>query len=617
VTRLITGALDRITVLRRSIWPDLPGRIVYEDDALVAVDKPAGVPSQASREGAEDDVVARLRRHLAARDGVPLDKAYLGVHQRLDRATSGVLLYAKRREANRGLAEQFEGRKVEKTYVAAVTGWAASKEKATLEHWLVPGEDGRMEVLPPGRRDRKAVRAVTHVTLLRAGSAGRALLSLELETGRTHQARAQLAAAGAPIAGDRVYGEQPAEGEAPRLLLHARALSLLHPLTGAKLRVEAELPRAFERWLSHGARSPFASAGAAASLPTLDRAALDDALAIARESRFALGRGAEDALPTTVFRLVNEAGDGVPGLAVDVYGEHLVAHFYDDDALANRDAILDTLDGLGFAGIYVKIRPKQANELVDTRTEALAPKTPSRGREAPEEIVVYEHGVPYLARLGDGLSTGIFLDQRENRRRVAELARGKRLLNLFAYTCPFTVAAAAAGAAHTVSVDASRGALDRAERGLVLAGAAGPHHEMVCEDVFAWLEHASKATTTAGAKGARGAKGSKSAKDRDGFDVVILDPPSYSSVGASRFSTASDYRGLAAEAMRVVAKDGWLVACSNHRQTVQAKLRRWLHEAAREAGREVTQMKDLPPPIDFPPPWGREPHLKSVVVRLA
>jgi 23S rRNA (cytosine1962-C5)-methyltransferase len=604
VTRA-TGSLDRLTVLRRSIWPDLPGRIVYEDDALVAVDKPAGVPSQASREGAEDDVVARLRRHLAARDGVALEKAYLGVHQRLDRATSGVLLYAKRREANRGLAEQFEGRKVEKTYVAAVTGWAASKKKATLEHWLVPGEDGRMEVLPPGRRDRKAVRAVTHVTLLRAGAGdgqGRALLSLELETGRTHQARAQLAAVGAPIAGDRVYGTQQPEGEAPRLLLHARALSLLHPLTGAKLRVEAELPRAFERWLAHGARSPFAPAATAGAKSSLDRAALDDALAIARESRFALGRGAEDAAPTTVFRLVNEAGDGVPGLAVDVYGEHLVAHFYDDDALASRDAILDALDALGFAGIYVKIRPKQANELVDTRTDALAPRTPSRGGEAPAEIVVFEHGVPFHARLGDGLSTGIFLDQRENRRRVAELARGKRLLNLFAYTCPFTVAAAAAGAARTVSVDASRGALERGERGLELAGAAGPHHEMVCEDVFAWLGRASK--SAAGSHG------------RDRFDVVILDPPSYSSVGASRFSTASDYRGLAAEAMRVVAKDGWLVACSNHRQTVQAKLRRWLHEAARDAGRTVTQMKDLPPPIDFPPPWGREPHLKSVLVRL-
>jgi 23S rRNA (cytosine1962-C5)-methyltransferase len=583
---------------RRAIWPALPGRILFEDDALIAVDKPSGVPSQASRDGDEDDVVARLRAHLAERDGRPLAQVYLGVHQRLDRATSGVLVYAKRREANRGLAEQFEGRKVSKSYVAAAVGWPAKRAKATLEHWLVPGDDGRMEVVPPGRRDRRAQRAVTHVELIRAGEGGRALLALSLETGRTHQARAQLAAAGAPIAGDRVYGARAqrdddddgdasgAPGEAARLLLHARALSLLHPLTGKKLRLEAPLPRAFERWLAHGARPPFTA-------DAFDRDAFVDALDTAREGRFALGR----AIDTSAFRLLHEAGDGTPGLAVDVYGDHLVAHLYDDAALAQREAILDALHALGFAGVYLKIRPKQANTLVETRTDATAPRLPVRGEPAPDEIVVREHGVPFLARLGDGLSTGIFLDMRENRRRVAELAKGKRLLNLFAYCCPFTVAAAVAGASRTVSVDASRGALDHGARGLELAGVAGPHHELVCDDVFAWLERA--------------------AKGRERFDVVVLDPPSYSSVGASRFSTSSDYRGLAADAMRVVAKDGWLLACSNHRKTVQAKLRRWLHEAARDAKREVAQMKDLPPPVDFPPPWGREPHLKSVLVKLA
>jgi len=564
------------------IWPDFdPSRIVYEDDAVIAVDKPSGVPSQASTEEARDDVVERLRRHLAARDRVDPKSVYLGVHQRLDRATSGVLLYAKKKEANRSLAAQFEGRSIDKRYVAAVAHFPKGAKRRTLRHRLAPGEEGRMVVVPA--RDRRGQDAVTHVEEIERNG-DRALLELRLETGRTHQARAQLEAEHSPIAGDRLYGDRDEAAAAPRLLLHARSIALRHPITDRPLSVRAEVPRAFGRWLAHGDRSPLAST---------EDDALEDAIDLAREDRFALGRSDD----TTAFRLLNEAGDGVPGVAVDVYGDHLVAHFYDDDAIREEVRVLDALASLGFAGIYVKRRPKQANTLVDTRTEALAPSKPLRGTAAEEELEIREHGLAYLARLGDGLSTGIFLDQRENRRRVRELSGGKRVLNLFAYTCPFTIAAAAGGASRTVSVDASRVAIDRGARGLEHAGLAGDHHELLVEDVYAYLDRAKK--------------------KHEKFDLVILDPPSYSSVGASRFSTSSDYRPLAAKAMALVAPGGRLLACSNHRQTVRAKLRRWLHEAAREAVREVTQMKDLPAPIDFPPPWGREHHLKSVLVRLA
>ena len=572
---------------RRSLFPDLDAaRLVYEDDAIVAVDKPPAVPSQpATTEGVADDLPTRLRAFLAARDGVREGGVYLGIHQRLDRATSGVVVYAKKKEANRALAEQFEGRRVDKRYLAAVEGWPLGRKATTLRHTLVEHE-GRMIVARD--RDPRAKEAITHVEPLERHGA-RALLSLQLETGRTHQARVQLAAAKAPIAGDRWYGEAPS---APRLMLHARSITLAHPITGAKTTVEAKTPRSFSRWLERGDASPLAGG-------VLDQEALGDALELARDDRFALGRSAllpkGDAFRTTAFRWVNEGGDGVPGVCLDVYGDHLVVHLYDDDALAAREPLLDAIDALGFDGVYLKVRPKQANTLVDARTESIAPRGPVRGRAADDEIEIEEHGIPYLARLGDGLSTGIFLDQRENRRRVRALSSGKRVLNLFSYTCPFTIAAAAGGASRTVSVDASKGALERGARGLSHAGLAGDHHQLVVDDVFAWLERARKG------------------KER--FDLVILDPPSYSSVGASRF-TATNYRPLAALAMSAVAPGGLLLCCTNHRQTVRAKLRRLLHEASRDAGREVVQMKDLPAPIDFPPPWAREHHLKSVLVKL-
>lgn len=549
---------------RRAAFPDFDAaRVVHDDDALVVVDKPPGVPSQSAEEGAHDDLVARLRAFL----GVP----YLGVHQRLDRATSGLIAYAKKREANKSLAEQFEGRTVEKRYVALVTN--ASRIAAgtkTLRHRLGTLVDGRVPVLKQGGQE-----AVTRVTLLEK-QGDRALLELVLETGRTHQARVQLAAEGMPIAGDPLYGGAPA----PRLMLHAAGLSLRHPLTNEKLSFRRDPPRAFARYLRQGDVSPLAP---------FDREAFDDAIDVAREERFALGRSSD----TTAFRLVNEAGDGLPNLAVDVYGDHLVAHFYGDEP---QEPVLDALVSLGFAGIYLKIRPKQANVIGDARTERFAPSRAVRGESAAEEIEIREHGVPYLVRLGDGLSTGIFLDQRENRRRVRTLAAGKRVLNLFAYTCPFTIAAASGGASMTVSVDAAKPAIDRGIRGLAHAGLAGDHHAFVIDDVFEWIDRAHK--------------------KKQRFDLVILDPPSYSTVGKSRFSTSSDYRALAAKAMSVVERGGQLLACSNHRQTVQAKLRRLLHEAAREAGREVEQMKDLPFPADFPAPIGREPHLKSILIRL-
>jgi len=567
-----------------ALWPDFDDEwIVYEDDDLIAVDKPAGMPSQAAEVGRSDDLVTRLSRHLLARGkGEP----YLGVHQRLDKDTSGVVVMTKRREANVALAAQFEGRTVEKEYRAAVTGWPPGKRTVTLRDVLAPGDGGRVRVARSGQKGAQS--AVTHALEV-ARSGARAVVALTLETGRTHQARVQLAHAKAPIAGDRLYGGAPA----PRLLLHASGVTLLHPRTRKKLEIRAPVPGDFDPWLQHG---------------DLGARVYDDPVALARTvaravlCRHALGHAGDGPLATTAFRLVNEGGDALPGLAMDVYGDWLVVHLYADDTglwddVARRDRVLDELASLGAKGVYLKVRPKQANTLVDTRREDLAPVGPVRGEAAPSEIEILEGGIPYGVRLGDGLSTGLFLDQRANRRRVSEASAGKRVLNLFAYTCAFSVAAARGGAARTVSVDAAAVALARGRENFARAGIAlDAAHAFVAEDVFAWLGRARKRS--------------------DRFDLVILDPPSYSSTKKRRFVAKTDYMGLAAEAMALVDAGGVLVACANHRGIAWGKFRRLLHEAARAAGREVIQAKDLPPAFDFPAPLGAESHLKIVWVRL-
>jgi 23S rRNA (cytosine1962-C5)-methyltransferase len=242
------------------------------------------------------------------------------------------------------------------------------------------------------------------------------------------------------------------------------------------------------------------------------------------------------------------------------------------------------------------IHPKQSNTLVDPRKESLAPSEPARGERAPDPLVVREWGLSYRVRLGDGLKTGIFLDQRDNRRRIRDLARGKRVLNLFAYTCGFTVAAAAGGATETVSIDASKSALAWGKENLEANGLFTPSHAFVDVDVFEWLKIAGKR--------------------RDRYDIVVLDPPSYATTKTSRFSAADDYADLAARALAVVAPGGRLLACTNHKGISVRSFRKRMHEAGRIAGRAMLQVKDLPVPPDFPSAIGADPHLKSLLVTV-
>jgi 23S rRNA pseudouridine1911/1915/1917 synthase len=198
-------------------------QILYEDDALVFVNKPAGlVVQQRMHEPGEVFLHDLVQRHTSP--------AYL--LQRLDRGTSGVIFFSKLARLNVRITRQFERKRIRKHYLALCNGRLA--ERQTIDAPIA-----RVGAIQFGVRDHGR-NAVTHVSPLEAHEAG-SLLAVELETGRTHQIRVHLSAIGHPLAGDWLYGTR----DAARPMLHAARLEMTHPVTNEALRIEAPPPDDF------------------------------------------------------------------------------------------------------------------------------------------------------------------------------------------------------------------------------------------------------------------------------------------------------------------------------------------------------------------------------------
>lgn len=536
-------------------------RILFEDEDLIAVDKPYGLSTHAAEKGRHDDLVSWLEQDFRVR-GV---STYLGIHQRLDKDTSGLVVFTRRKEANPKIAEQFERRTVRKRYVAVTAG--RIPDSGRLDHWMSDGRDERRNIRP-FTRDKRPNEQSAHATFEVKERRGRqSLVELALETGRTHQLRAQLSAIKAPILGDTLYDGLPHR----RLMLHACSLTLVHPTTNQPISFEAPRPAEFD--------------GKPVSLREEFELAAYRRVGIAQRD------------VTTAFRLVHGEADGFPDLTVDLYGDHAVLSLYRAFEPAELEARTRALLELGVRGVYVKHRPKNASRIVDSRRDDVAPKLPIAGDAAESPMIVHENGMPLEVRLDDGLSTGVFLDQRENRARIRALADGKRVLNLFAYTGAFSVAAVLGGAKESSTVDVSSTVIDWARRNLDRVGADAAQHKTSALDVFEFLVRAK----------AR----------KESWDIVVVDPPSFSTTKKNVWSAESEYVKLAARCFEVLARGGVLVACTNHKSIHPGKFRKMLHDGAREAGVTVKQMKEGKVPADFPTLGEEASHLKSLFVTVA
>ena len=205
-----------------------PGRIVYRDRYLLAYDKEAGIPSQQTPADAYNNLYAAVFRYLKEEGrGEP----YVALHHRLDRETSGVMLFALDRSVNGKLGSAFEHHRVVKDYLACVLGNPSFDSMTARED--IGRKAGRYTVCPRG--EGKA--AETSLKVIHRGE-GRTLVLAHPRTGRTHQIRLHLSHLGHPVLGDRLYGG----GAAKRLYLHAYRLRLAHPATGSELTLMAPVP---------------------------------------------------------------------------------------------------------------------------------------------------------------------------------------------------------------------------------------------------------------------------------------------------------------------------------------------------------------------------------------
>jgi 23S rRNA (cytosine1962-C5)-methyltransferase len=296
--------------------------------------------------------------------------------------------------------------------------------------------------------------------------------------------------------------------------------------------------------------------------------------------------------PGKACRLVFSEGDGLSGMTVDRYDRWLVVQFTALGLAHRREMLVDLLLELtGAEGVYLR------TERGVGRLEGLELQDgPLRGSLPAEPIRIDEDGIQFLVNLGEGQKTGFYLDQRDNRRAVAQLARGRRVLDAFCYSGGFGLHAARAGANEVVCVDQSEPALQLARENARLNGFT--QMSFVRADVFDEL------TGLAGR--------------HEKFGLIVLDPPKFARARNAVDEALRGYRRLQTLALRMLERDGFLVTCCCSGLITADMLEELLGQLAAEEKREIQILQRRGPSPDHPVSASclESHYLKCLVTRV-
>jgi 23S rRNA (cytosine1962-C5)-methyltransferase len=292
---------------------------------------------------------------------------------------------------------------------------------------------------------------------------------------------------------------------------------------------------------------------------------------------------------TNAFRLINGEGDGLPAIVVDVYGPYAVVATYGLAVQVIVPLIVEAVKQLlSPAAIVVR---RMTSEGSGSATVEWV-----HGQAPPDDFCIDEHGARFFADLTRGHKTGLYLDQRENRRTFAQFTRGGLVLNLYAYTGGFSVIAALAGARRVTSVDIAEPVLARAKDNFRLNGLDPADHQFIVQDCYEYLK--------------------ANASGQEQFDAIVCDPPSMARNRAQLEDALKAYLRINTLGLRLVRHGGFYAASSCTAQVSPEAFRKVLAQAARRAGRRAQIVHESghawDHPVNLGHPEGR--YLKFIVL---
>ncbi len=499
---------------------------LYRDDSWLAVNKPSGISTHRAH-GGELGLVEWLQLH---------HNLELHTCSRLDKETSGIILFAFTAEAAAEAQRIHEKKLAEKTYffIAASSPQDSWKCSTPLDGKKCTS---RFQKIKTGRRY--------------------SLYSARIHRGRTHQIRRHAAASGISILGDREYDGPPFV----RLCLHCACVQWPE--------IDQELHAPTPEWFNLCINN------------TNDQAVIS--ALINRRTPFLSSL-------TNSCRLLHR-GEYSKDITVDKYAEYLLITSFRETIpaaqllkqLAPLIALLTELSGCRGAVLKTHLR--------DPHKKKLFADIAVWGEAPPQSFLAREHDLFFKVQLNDRQHTGLFLDQRDSRRRIQMMCRAKRVANLFSFTCSFSIYALAGGAEVVFSVDLAAGCLNQGKENTALnnLGQSG-NAKFIKEDSRKWLARQVRKKTN-------------SPGNFTPFDLIICDPPVFASSGKGKnFHVEKEWPGLARSISEILSKDGSALFANNH----QAGSKSFYLDTL---SKHFTRVTKLSPPLDFPAIKGQPPHV--------
>lgn len=571
--------------------------MLYEDDYLLVVNKPAGIDAggldRQSRPG-----LAEILSEVRGRSET------FEVTNRLSRYESGILIFGKNPAIVQHIRTGLKSRRIKLEYTAVVVGHMKQKQQTigTGRESSRGKSARRPERSTTNTNPSSHSASATNIKSLKNGEK-RSIIRCQTSVSTTHALKAQLRSARLRTLGDILHNNAKRPATQDKTCLHLSHFSFFHPILKKKLSFHSKAPESFTN-------------------------VIDGKFDVFRPLQAALVRrlSCYNTRDTDAIRLLSGDQEDVKGLMVEKFGNVIVIQLADLSPKLSttiKDIARWYQKLFDVQAVYIWDRSKQHSQAAgekNSRAAGFSPRGVSNsrtagkmksrvnqsqrsnktgptiiGHAADSQIYIREFDLKFLIRPNDGPAVGLFLDHRENRQRIRSMSKGLNVLNLFAYTCGFSVSAAAGGANKTVSVDLSAKMLDWGKENFERNNLAIESHQFFNSDASEFLKRAKRQEMH--------------------FDLIILDPPSFAH-GRKRkqdFSISRDLSDLIAASASVLNPEGVMMIATNYRRMSNKGLRERIHRGAHIAGRryKVMDVPKLPADFDIDPD-----HAKTIFVKF-